>query len=392
MFNLLCRIFVKSNDYSNPQVRTKIGTVAGGLGIFFNILLCATKLIAGILSKSIAVMADSLNNLSDAAGSVITILGFNLANKKPDREHPFGHGRFEYISGLFVSFLILLMGFELLKESVVALIHPGQVKTDIVTIVILAFSILVKAYMFFYNKSAGKKINSKTMNATAVDSLSDCVSTAVVLAYAILQQCDVVRNLPFGLDGACGIFVACFILKNGYEALKDTIKPLLGTAPEKEFIDAIEQTVLAHKEISGIHDLVVHDYGPGRLMISLHAEIDGRTDMFVAHEVIDDIEAELTVKFNCHTIIHMDPVDLHNPEIQEIRQMIQKVVSEVHPKLSAHDIRVVPGKEHTNIVFDVVHDYECTMTNMQIYKAIWDAVIDIRPDYRCAITFDTPMV
>ncbi|MBR4881657.1 MAG: cation transporter, partial [Clostridia bacterium] len=315
MINLLSSIFVKNRENTaDPAVRTAYGTLCSVFGIFLNILLFAGKLICGLVSGSVAITADSFNNLADAGSSIVTLFGFRLANMKPDPEHPFGHGRFEYISGLIVSFAIILMGFELAKSSVAAVIDPEPVEFSLISIIILAFSVMVKLYMAFYNRAVGKKISSAAMDATAKDSLSDALSTGVILIIAIITP-----YIPFAIDGWAGLVVSLLILWTGIGSVKDTISPLLGQSPDKEFVSNIEKIVMSYPDVSGIHDLVVHDYGPGRLMISLHVEVPVSMDINDAHDMIDNIEVHLTNELNCHAVIHMDPVDYDDPKTVELR-------------------------------------------------------------------------
>lgn len=390
MFTLLTKIFIKNyQDVKNQKVRQKYGTLAGFYGIFLNLVLFSIKLTAGLISKSIAITADALNNLSDAGASIITVLGFKLSGKKPDKDHPFGHGRFEYITGLFVSVLILMMGFELLKSSISSIINPQVVKSSYLAISILIVSILTKAYMYFFNHRVAKKIDSASMEATAKDSLSDTISTFVVLICSILYFCGFDK---FPIDGIAGLLVSIFILKNGIDSIKDTIQPLLGKAPQKEFVDEIEKTVMAHKIVEATHDLVVHDYGPGRLMISLHAEVDGTKNVFDIHDEIDNIEVELSKKFNCDAVIHMDPIDVHSSEIKQLKELVRKIAKSIDDTLSIHDLRIVPGNTHTNVLFDLVKPHECKLSDSQVKQIIQNKVYEQLPKYNCVIKVEPPFV
>lgn len=316
MFGLLSKIFIKNrDDLKNPAVRRAYGILSGTLGIVLNILLFAGKLTAGLISGSVAIVADALNNLSDAGSSVITLIGFRMAGQKPDKGHPFGHGRIEYISGLIVSMLIILMGFELGKSSVEKIISPGETEFSVVAAVILAVSVLVKLYMCCYNGKVGKKISSPAMKATATDSLGDCISTMVVLICMFIT-----KFTSFDLDGICGAAVALFIFISGLRAAKETINPLLGVPPTDEFVDEIGETVMSHKGVLGFHDLIVHDYGPGRRMISLHAEVPADEDLLKTHDMIDNIEKELSAKLGCDAVIHMDPIETDDKITMEARE------------------------------------------------------------------------
>ena len=386
MIKLLAKIFIKnSTDYNNPDVRKKYGILCGLFGVFLNILLFAAKFVAGTISASIALIADAFNNLSDAASSLISVLGFKLSSKKADPEHPLGHGRIEYIAGFVISMLIFVMGFELLKNSISAIITPEPVSYDLFSIIIMVAAILVKLYMFLYNHSTAKKIESVSMEATAKDSLSDMISTAVVILSVILSR---FTTLP--VDGIAGVIVAIFIFFTGKEAAAETLEPLLGKAPSIDLVSQIATVVMAHEPICGMHDLVIHDYGPGRLMITLHAEVPGNMDIFALHEIIDQTELDLAEKFNCHVTIHLDPVDVDNEQLTELKQILAKTTTYVHPSITVHDVRMVPGKEHTNLIFDVVKPFDCTLTDTELKEKISNLVRAERKDVNCVIKVDMP--
>lgn len=388
MIRLLAKLFIKNNkDYRDQTVREKYGILCGGFGIFLNVILFALKFIFGTLAASVAMVADAFNNLSDAASSIVQILGFKLASKKPDSQHPFGHGRLEYVSGLAISFLILLMGFELIKSSVTKLINPQPQNYNLFSILVMGFAILIKFYMYLYNHQIAKKIDSVTMEATAKDSFSDMISTSVVIISIILS-----RFTTFPLDGVAGIIVGLFILKTGYEAAKDTIGPLLGNPPSKELVEEIEKELLQHKPIIGMHDLIVHDYGPGRMMISLHAEVPGDMNIFELHDVIDVAEVMISKKFNCSVVIHMDPIDTNNTKLEELKKVLAEELPKIDSKLMFHDVRMVPGPTHTNLIFDVVKPFECTLTDKQLITAINIAVQQHDKSVFCAVTIDAPYV
>jgi len=388
MITLLAKIFIKNpKDYSNEKVRTQYGVLTGGFGIFLNILLFAGKLVFGLLSASVAMIADAFNNLSDAASSLVQLLGFKIAAKAPDSEHPYGHGRLEYIAGLIISFLILLVGAELFKSSVDALIHPEPVTWNIWTIVIMAAAILVKFYMFFYNDSIGKKINSVAMRATAKDSFNDVISTSVVIVSIILSR---FTTLP--VDGIGGIIVACFIIYTGFDSAKETIHPLLGNPPEPEFVKQIEEEMLQHKPIVGIHDLVVHDYGPGRVMISVHAEVPGDMDVFELHDVIDNAEVDISKKFNCNVVIHMDPIDTKNQRLVEVKEGLKEDLASIDSALMFHDVRMVPRVTHTNLIFDIVKPYECKLSDDELVHQVKEKMKARYSDINCVITIDRSYV
>lgn len=370
MITLLERIFIKQGK----DERRAYGILCGTLGIALNLLLFAGKYLAGFLSGSIAVMADAFNNLSDAGSSVITLLGFQFAGQAADEEHPFGHGRIEYLSGLAVSIAIIVMGVELGRSSIEKIIHPEAVDTGVLSMAILLASVAVKLYMSFYNRRIGAKIDSAAMKATATDSLSDALATSMVLISMLIMKFTGVN-----VDGWCGVLVAVFILKAGYEAAKETLNPLLGQAPEPEFIEEIQNIVLSRPEIIGIHDLVVHDYGPGHRMVSLHGEADGSQDIFELHDAIDGVEMELQERLGCQAVIHMDPVNLKDPEMQEKKVQIAQMVKAIDERLTIHDFRLVHGGGVTKLLFDVVMPFGMKMGEEELKKQVEDQVCETMP-------------
>lgn len=388
MIGLLSRIFIKNRtSYDNPAVRTAYGMLCSIVGIMLNIVLFVFKLLAGIISKSLAVTADAYNNLSDAASSLISLLGFKLSSKKPDSEHPFGHGRIEYVTGLIVSFLIILMGFELLSSSIESIKNPSDILHSKVALIIMAGAICVKLYMYIYNHAVAKKISSAAMEATAKDSLCDMISTSVALVSVIVAP-----FVNFPLDAITGMLVALFILYTGFDSAKETIDPLLGLPPSKELVQGIEEEVLKHKYIVAIHDLLVHDYGPGRLMISLHAEVPGNLDIFMLHESIDDAEVALAKKFNCEAIIHLDPIDTENERLALLKNEAKNAAATIDPEISIHDVRMVPGVSHTNLIFDAVRPHSCKFSPEQIKKMLHESIHSKYPDVYCVVTVDNPYV
>ena len=384
MISLLVKLFYGEMDMSDEKaVRRAYGTACSGAGIGFNVLLFAGKLIAGMLSGSVAIVSDAFNNLSDAGSSIISLVGFKLSNKKSDPQHPFGHGRLEYISGLCVSFLIILMGVELGKASIEKIIEPAQVKFSLLTAAILAASIIVKLYMALYNSRIGKRLNAVTMKAMAKDSLSDAVATSVVLMSMI-----VAKLADIAIDGYCGVVVAAFILFTGITAARDTISPLLGQKPDSEFIEEVMRIVNAHKEIIGTHDLVVHDYGPGRLMITLHAEVDASMDILVAHDAVDNIENELREKLGCSAVVHMDPIVTDDVETNATREEIKRVVSNIDSRMTIHDFRMVPGPTHTNVIFDVAVPFDTDMDDDELRKILGARIRDVDSKLNAVIEID----
>ena len=376
MIELLAKCLIPNRDRVDaPEVRQAYAILCGVVGVCLNVLLFAGKLAAGILSGSVAITADAFNNLSDAGSSVVSMLGFKLAGQKPDSDHPFGHGRMEYVSGLNVAMLIILMGVELLRTSVEQILHPEAVEFSLVSVGILAVSILVKLYMCAYNRSIGKKIRSASMVATATDSLSDVCATAVVLAATIFSRFS---DLP--IDGWCGLLVALFILYAGYRAAADTINPLLGQPPEPEFVAEVERRVLAHPEIVGIHDLIVHNYGPGRLMITLHAEVPADGDMLELHDVVDTVEHELAVALHCQTTIHMDPV-VNDEATVEMKKQVEELVRQIDERITIHDFRMVRGKSHTNLIFDALVPFGLPQSDREVAKRIRALVQGMKGNY-----------
>ena len=318
MIHLLAKKYIKNyENINNPETRHLYGMLCGIVGIILNILLFAFKFLAGTLSHSIAITADAFNNLSDAGSSFITLAGFKLASEKPDSDHPYGHGRIEYLSGLGVSFLILLMATELFKSSIKKIVSPEETVCSVIVITILLASILVKLYMAHYNKCTGQKIDSTALLATATDSKSDAISTSLVLLSTLIAHFTGLH-----IDGYAGLLVAIFIFYSGIQAAKDTINPLLGQAPDKEFVAKIEELVTSHDLILGIHDIMVHDYGPGRVVVSLHAEVPADGDILEMHDLIDHIENDLSSECNCEAVIHMDPISINDPETNELKEII----------------------------------------------------------------------
>ena len=369
MISLLAKLFIPTEGKSEAALRTAYGMLCGAVGIALNLLLFAGKFLAGSLSGSIAITADAFNNLSDAGSAFLSTLGFRLAEQKADQHHPFGHGRIEYLTGLVVSVLIMFMGVELAQDSLHKIRHPEPVAFSWLVAAILAASIAVKLYMAFFNRRIGRKLNAPTMLATATDSLSDSVSTLAVLAATLVGHFAHLQ-----IDGWVGILVALFILWSGLMAAKDTLNPLLGTPPSPEFVEQIRQLTLAHEEILGIHDLIVHDYGPGRCMISLHAEVSADQDILTTHDAIDNVERELQETLGCHAVIHMDPIVTEDRETLELRQRVTTLVHCIDDQISIHDFRMVTGPTHTNVIFDAAVPFGFRLTDEEVEQKIHDAV------------------
>ena len=388
MISLLAKWLIPHREQvEDSAVRRAWGALCGFVGIGLNILLFAGKLAAGALSGSIAITADAFNNLSDAGSSVVTLLGFRLAGKKPDAGHPFGHGRLEYVSGLIVAGLILLMGAELAKSSLDKILHPEAVTFSWLAAGILLASIGVKLYMYLYNRAVGKKIKSAAMSATAADSLSDTAATSAVLLAMVIGKLTNVQ-----LDGWVGLVVALFILWSAVQAARDTISPLLGQAPDPLLVKEIESLVMGHDTVVGIHDLVVHDYGPGRCIISLHAEVPADRQVLELHDVIDSIEEELGQKLHCEAVIHMDPVVVGDPTVAALHQQVAALVKTIDPRISIHDFRMVPGQTHTNLIFDAVIPFDERLTRLQVAERIRQMVSEMEGNFRAVVKVENSYV
>ena len=373
MITFLASLFIKdSKNYKEPSVRQAYGVLSGAVGIGLNILLFFGKWLAGTISGSIAIIADAFNTLSDAGSSIITLIGFRLSGQEPDPEHPFGHGRMEYISGLLVSVAILVMGFELIGSSIGKLRSPEPIESSALVFGILIASILVKLYMFFYNHSLSKKIESAAMKATSVDSLSDTVATTLVLIATLIS-----KYTGLLLDGWFGILVGLFILYTGGSTLKETIDLLLGQPPKQEFIDEVKEIVLGHSMVHGVHDLIVHDYGPGRVMISLHAEVDVNGDIQDIHEQIDHIEHELQEKLHCSATIHMDPIVTDDKEVLAMKAKVEEMVHFLDESFSMHDFRMVRGSTRTNLIFDVEVPRKTSYTDNEIVNWLKERIHEL---------------
>ena len=350
MTNWLLRTFVRNSDHlEDPRVRAAVGQLAGIVGILCNILLFTGKLAVGLLTGSVSITADAMNNLSDATSSVITMLGFRLAERPADEDHPFGHARYEYLSGLAVAALILIIGVELGKSSLEKILHPASVEFTWLTAVVLVSSILVKLWMSLFNSSLGKRIHSTTLAATAADSRNDCVTTLAVLAAALVEYATKLR-----VDGYMGLAVCLFILYSGIGLARDTISPLLGEGADAELSEKIVDNIRSNPKVLGFHDLMVHDYGPGARFASIHVEMDCREDPMECHEIIDDLERECMQAHGIHLVIHYDPVVTDDPELNRLHDRVLEILHGLDPRLSIHDFRMVPGKEHTNLIFDMV--------------------------------------
>lgn len=377
MLDRFVRFFIRNSEQiQDPSVRAKYGVLTGTMGILLNLCLFAAKFIAGFLTASIAVTADAFNNLSDAGSSVVTLVGFRMAGKPADSRHPFGHGRVEYLAALIISVAILLVGLELLKSSFEKVLHPEPVEFRLISVIILAASVLVKLFMAWYNRKLGRKIDSTAMRAVSVDSLTDAIATSAVLLGVLAAH-----FLQWQLDGWLGLLVALFIMYTGFSTIRDSLSPLLGQAPDPAFVREVEDIVLGHVPVMGVHDLIIHDYGPGRCIISLHAEVPASANFLEIHDVIDHIELELRSRFGCDATIHADPIAIEDEETLRLFQQVCALAASIDPAVTIHDFRMVEGPTHTNLVFDVRVPYKFRVADAEVAQRIRDGVQSIDSRY-----------
>ncbi|HYF82198.1 MAG TPA: cation diffusion facilitator family transporter [Clostridia bacterium] len=383
--DMLIKTFVRDNEnIRDKNVRQKYGYLGGFVGIVCNVMLSAAKVTIGLMSNSIAITADAVNNLTDAASSVITLIGFKITNKPADREHPFGHARIEYISAMIVSFLVILVGFEFLKSSFERVINPEVLKFDIISFSVLIISIGIKVWLSRFYKNIGRKIDSKTMEASATDSLSDVITTSVV-AFSLLCS----KWITFPIDGYIGLLVSAFIIYSGISLTRETLNPLLGEAPEPKFITEITEKTMRYEKIIGIHDMIVHNYGPGRCVVSLHAEIPAKMDIMEAHDIIDLAEQEISEELDIHLVIHMDPINTDDKVVQSTLEQVIEIITELREELTIHDFRIVGGEGHKNLIFDLVVPYEYDEKKAKNLSAEVAQEIKARyPNYNAVIYID----
>ncbi len=380
----LVRRFVRNpDDIGLDSVRQQYGVLGGIVGIVVNLILFAAKFTAGTLFGSIAVTSDAVNNLSDAASSVVTLVSFRMSGKPADKDHPFGHARIEYIAASIVAVVVLLIGFELLKTSIGKIISPTDVTFSYLTIGVLLFSIGMKVWLFTWNKFLGRRINSSVMEATAIDSLSDVLTTSVVLVALVIAQLFHIR-----LDGWMGAAVACFILYSGIRILKDTVDNILGQGPSQETTRQLESIILGHAGVLGLHDLMVHDYGPNRTYASVHVEVDANVDILLSHELIDDIERDIERDMGIHLVIHLDPIIIDDPVANEARLLVERLLREVDARFSFHDFRMVKGQTHSNLIFDVTAPFECRVGDKEIAESFQRLLAAHDPRLFSVITVD----
>ena len=388
MNDFLCRIFVK--DYENtkdPAVRERYGKFAGVVGILSNVVLCAVKILVGFISGSIAVIADGINNLADASSSIITLVGFKLSSLPEDKQHPYGHARIEYISGMIVSVLIVVVGIELVRSSVDKIMAPSPLEFKWSTIIVLLLAIAVKIWQALFNINIGKRIKSLTLTATGTDSRNDVIATTAVLISLVVGKLTGLQ-----IDGYMGCLVALFIIWSGIGLVKETMSPLLGEAPDPELVSAISEMALSYDGVLGIHDLVVHNYGPGRIFASIHIEVDADSDMMESHDLIDNIEREMSKKLHIEITGHMDPVRTNDPVVKNMMQLVTRVAEQIDGVSNVHDLRIVAGPTHTNVIFDAVVSSDCSLSFKEIHAVFQKAVRTEDENYFVVINFDKPYI
>lgn len=384
MTEFIVKRFVKNHtDTENPVVRAAYGKVAGFVGIICNLILFAAKIVVGTLAASISITADAVNNLSDASSSIISLVGFKLAERPADEDHPYGHGRYEYLSALTVAVIILVIGVELFKSGVEKILSPEKSVLTIASIVVLTLSIAMKLWLMLFNRKIGKRINSGSLLATSADSRNDVITTLAVLIASIISHFS-----GFELDGWVGVAVAVFILISGVGLIKETINPMLGTAPDEEYVEKVKNKILSYEGVIGMHDLMIHDYGPCRRFASVHVEMAAEEDVLISHDIIDNIEQDFKENEGLHLVIHYDPILTKNSLTNDIRAQVEKAVKEIDQRLSIHDLRVVPGTTHTNIVFDCLRPYGVDIRSRELVRLINEKVKEIDPKYNCVITVD----
>ncbi len=384
MINWLVRTFIPNgDDTTNPKVRTRYGTLASVVSIICNILLCAGKGAVGLAAGSVSIVADAVNNLSDASSNIVSLLGFKLASRPADSEHPYGHGRSEYLAGLVVAAMVMVVGVELVRSSAEKILSPEPAELSVAVVVVLLASIVVKLWMAHLNASLGKRIDSETLRATAADSKNDVISTAAVLAAAIVSQFT-----GISLDGWAGLAVGAFIIWSGFGLLQDTVDPLLGKTPDPKLVEHIRTKIMSYPGVLGTHDLMVHDYGPGRQFASAHVEMAAEIDPMESHDTIDNIEHDFLEQEGLHIVLHYDPIVTDDPNIANLRNWIAEQVKIINPNLTIHDLRTVPGPTHTNVIFDCVRPHDLKMSDDELRGTITGVVRATYPSYNCVITVD----
>lgn len=384
MYKLLVKLFIKDKDkIEDVKVRSRYGILSGVVGIITNLILCAIKILTGLISGSISLLADGINNLSDAGSSIVTFVGFKLSSLPPDEKHPYGHERIEYISGIIVAMIILMIGFTLLSESITKIMNPEAIEVNIYLYIVIAIGIVLKLWLSIFNRRIAKTINSTTIQAVSQDSLNDTIGTLAVLVGIIVYQLFKVN-----IDGYIGIFVSLFIFKTGIEIIKETSALLIGVAPSEEEVKFVSDKILSYDNVLGIHDLVFHMYGSNRKFITVHCEVDADENVLVTHDMMDVIEHDFKKLYNIDLVIHMDPIDIHNPETIALKEMIHDLLNDYDEQLKMHDFRVVYGVSHTNLIFDVVIPVKYPLTPKQVKEEIKELVKQKNEKYEVVITID----
>lgn len=386
MVNFLIKTFIKnSEDTENPKIRQKYGALSSLIGIICNIILFLIKYAMGTLSHSISIISDAFNNLSDCAGCLVTLLGYKIASKPADKNHPFGHGRMEYLTSLIIAALIIFVGIELFKGSIEKIMYPEKIKFSIIILISLIFSIFLKIWMTFFNTKLGKKINSSVMIATAKDSKSDVIATSATLIALI---CSLFTKLP--IDGIMGLLVSIFILKSGYDIVKDTVDELLGKPADPAIVNQIKEYVLKNDKIIGIHDLIIHSYGPGNMIGSCHVEVKSNESFTEVHDIVDSIEREIHNNLNILMTIHMDPIEINDKLTNNCKKLVSDIIYSIDSSLDLHDFRIVNGESHTNLIFDLVVPFECQYSYEQLKQKIDTQLAKENKNYYTVIVFDKP--
>lgn len=384
MTNFLINLFVKDNkNINNINVRNSYGKLSGTIGIFTNIFLSLCKIISGLIFSNVSITADGINNLSDAANSIITLIGFKLASKPADKDHPFGHARYEYLTGMIISFLIMFLGFSLLKEAITKIFNPEEIKFSMLLIIILSISIIIKLWLYFFNKKIANKINSITIMATAKDSLNDVISTSTVLVSILAEH-----FLKIKIDGFTGTLVSLFVIYSGYQLINEALSPLLGEAPKEDLVKLIEEEIPKYPTVIGIHDLVVHNYGQNKCFITVHVEIPAKQDILISHDIVDNIEMDFYKKYNLHLVIHMDPVETENKEAIELKNKVSEKITKYSSELSIHDFRVVFGESHNNLIFDILVPTNFELSDEEIEIKMNELVKEINSKNNAVIRID----
>lgn len=388
MVNLLAKLFIKNyKNVEDDKVRTSYGTMAGIFGIVTNFILVVIKLFIGILSFSISIIADAINNLSDMGSSLLTIIGFKISNKPADKDHPYGHQRVEYIISLIIAMIIAFVGLELFTTSIEKIITPDEIKFEVITFVVLGVAIVLKAVQGLFYLSASKKIDSLSLKASAKDSINDCISTTAVLIGTIISKVS-----GYNVDGIVGILVSGFIMYSAVMLIKETMSPLIGEKPDPELVEKVSRTVLSYPKILGIHDMITHLYGPSKVFISLHAEVDANENVLVSHDLIDNIEQDIKKEFGIELVIHMDPIETNNIELNNASIIVREVLKEIDPVLMFHDFRMVKGESHTNFIFDVLAPFNFRLSDEELVELIKLKVRERNDKYRCVILIDKDYV